>query len=551
MPRYKGPPPVADPDTFGPGSVLDVYLRASPGRKQEKSTGEQLAEIKGFFAQRGWTIGEVYCDDDRSGADAGREDMSRLLEKYAAGAFAPSRGVVIWSYSRLSREGSISFKILAVTRAAGVPLVPVADKVPHELRDFMEPFYFMAAQQQLQKTREDTARGMAEMIRKGYAPGGFPPLGYKVEHVQVGEHRDHTPVIWPRWVKDPETREVTARAWEMKLQGSSYQVILASTGLAMARNSLTTLFRNPCYAGFPNWYMNHYELNILDCLDRAPIVEPYVTVPEFLRAQEHAGTLNPRAEFGGWPLLGMLFCGYCGASVAAMAYSRGRHCDVCGEAWTRATPICPNCGADYSHRDGMHRYLCCNHQRNAANCSDSRYTGGRMLDLALINAVLPHLTAARLREQIRSVNEALAALHQAAGQERGQAEQALQVCEKEAAHLVEAIARGGASDLLLSTLSEKEEEGRRLRTLLATLPRQEAAPYVAEEEAGAIADLLQEKVPTMRRLELRQFFQSLGLKARLYNDRAEATIDWPPLRLLLPVHYPSYPQADSNRRSTP
>ncbi|MFA6134409.1 MAG: recombinase family protein [Phycisphaerae bacterium] len=538
MPRYKGPPPIADPDTFGPGTVLDIYLRASPGRKQEKSVHEQLAEIRLFFAQHKWTIGETFCDDNRSGADAGRKDLNRLLTRYREGRFAPARGLVIWSYSRMSREGSISFEILAVTRAAGVPLVAVVDKVPHELRDFMEPFYFMSAQQQLQKIREDTARGMHAMMAENYAPGGFPPRGYKVEYEQHGVHRDGSPCLWPRWVKDPDLQVATKRAWEMKLEGSSLPAIIATTHLFTSRGSLVTFFRNPAYCGFPVWYLHYRRLSVLDCLHNAPVVEPYVTVSQWLAVQDMAGNHSgdPRREFGGWPLSGMVTCGYCGGAVMVMAYSDTRHCDVCGRRWSWATPTCRHCGADYTHRDGMYRYICGTHHRQKERCLQSRYLNGRTLDLILLKELVQRFTAEAMAEQAEEINRSLLAMEEEAACERRELEEKLQRSQEASANLLKAVERGNATDLLLGRMGDLERETLELRSRLAVLPLPGAVARIAPDQVEEVATLFRKKLFTLRRFDLRQLFLSLGMKVTLWNEKAEASVDWPPLSLFLPLY---------------
>ena len=50
----------------------------------------------------------------------------------------------------------------------------------------------------------DVKRALHDMARKGYAPGGFPPRGYRAEPVEIGKRRDGKPRIVARWVEDPE-----------------------------------------------------------------------------------------------------------------------------------------------------------------------------------------------------------------------------------------------------------------------------------------------------------------------------------------------------------
>lgn len=554
MPRRKTPPPVPDPDQLPPGTPYVRYIRDSGGYAQEKSVPEQMAEItKDAEERRGWVCAGTFIDEAKSGTDPGREGLNALLEHLQQ----PNHAAVvsIWAYSRLAREEGIGFDILSHTRRAGVAIASVSDPVSHAHRGIMEPMYLWQAAQQSDKISQDTKRGMAAMISRGYAPGGFPPQGYKAEYEVVSIRRDGTPRKWPRWVQDPETQEATTLAWQMRLQSASYQAILAATKLFSSRSSLPTFFGNPAYCGFPSWHLRHFGLEVADCTDRSPVIPPYVSVAQWLQVQE-MGHSHPRIAFAGWPLSGMMDCGYCGDACQVWAPGYTRHCDVCGADWPTATHTCPGCGADYLHRAGIHRYLCGRHQRRADRCPESRYVGGRTLERTLSAAILEHLTPTVLAEVVDEFNEALAALEQGVQGVRGQREKELVQVEAAVTHLLDLAEQGMGSEALFTRLREREQEAAKLRRELAMLPDPGPATRIDESAVQAIAELLRDRVPSFGRADLRQFFQGLGLHVKLYKDKAAARFEWPPLRLLLPiehVRYTSlqdrvYPQPDSNRR---
>ncbi len=574
MPRYKGPPPLPDPNTFGPGTVVDVYLRASPGRNQDKSVPEQLEDVRVYFRQKQWIIGETFTDDNESGADPGRADLDRMLTKYKVKPVKPiTAGLAIWSYSRLSRADAISYEILAVTRWAGLPIISVTDPVPHEVRGFMEPVQFQVAAKWLQEIRDATRRGMHTMMASGYAPGGFPPVGYAVEYHLYGYRRDGTPYEWPKWVKDEEKAAAVALAWRMKLDQASLQAILDRCPIATTRGSLETIFSNPCYAGFPKWYLNFHQLTLVDCLEKAPIVTPYVTIPEWLQVQERL-IKQPRREFAGWPLSGLGFCGECyptdpesekkPAVLVCYPNPRSRHCDICGARWPTATPNCPACGAGYLHRAGNYRLLCDRHRGDRSRCPLSRYTGAEQIERAILAAVSPAFTAEKMEQIVGEANRQYAARYQAANAQREQLQAQLRGAEVAIQGLLATIERGRAGDAVHGRLQEREQEVSKLKHQLAELAEPGPVPHMTPERAAALVEIFQRRYRDMSRDQRRRLFRGMKLTFKLYRDHIEGAIEWPPMTLLLSsgqgteaLHAPyvnlycQYPQADSNRRSTP
>ncbi len=353
-----------------------------------------------------------------------------------------------------------------------------------------------------------------------------------------------------KWTKDPDLQTQVDLAWKMRLEGGSYPTILASTGAFCARSTLATMFGNPVYCGFPRWYLNHYNLEVADCIDRRPVVEPYVSIPAWLRVQDLGGD-NPRSQFGGWPLSGMMSCGHCGSSAWAWAYTGSRLCDVCGERWPQPTAECPHCGADYSSRYGVHRYLCSARQANASRCPQSRYTAGQKLERNLLNSILQHFTPERVRECIEEINHALAARHRVRERLRVELEKDLDEATTAAGRLLEVIEGGGISSMIVERLHAREQEITEIKSRLAALPSAGSLPYLAVEDASSWNKFFQEDLRTLSRRETRRFFQALGMHVTLYREHAKARIDWPPMHLFVPTLTVSYMPPDGLEPPTP
>lgn len=81
----------------------------------------------------------------------------------------------------------------------------------------------------LKDLSRDVRRGLHDLAREGYAPGGFPPRGYVAERVQIGVKRSRKAREVSRWVLDPEVAPKVRQAFQMRVNGSSYKQIHEAT----------------------------------------------------------------------------------------------------------------------------------------------------------------------------------------------------------------------------------------------------------------------------------------------------------------------------------
>jgi hypothetical protein len=182
----------------------------------------------------------------------------------------------------------------------------------------------------------------------------------------------------------------------------------------------------------------------------------------------------------------------------------------------------------------VHRYFCSNHQADARRCPQSRYAAGQKLERHLVQGLAQQFTPECLAEMIAGLNAALASHGQAVAAEQEAICQEIAQVETAAQKLLDALETHGPSTLLFARLQEREQGLARLRTRRAALPAPIALDAVAVKDAAGLAAFVQDDLPRLSRQELQQFFQALNLRVDLYNDRAVASMPWPPLRLLVP-----------------
>ncbi len=508
MPRRKGSPESPDIDRLGPGTECWEYARDSGGDRQGKSVPDQVAEMDREVAARGWVVTDRFLDKKRKGGDAGRQEFNRLLERLEE---RPVRVPVLlnWDIRRLARDEGLGYELLAHTYQAGVAIHSVSFPLPAAARRYVEPFLIVSAADESRAKGKDVKRGLDDMMARGYAPGGKPPVGYAVEYHEVTTDRETR--RWPKWVQDPAWQERVSTAWQMRLQGLSYRQILRATGIVKASASLADIFDNPTYCGFPSWWLNCKGLDLVDCQELAPIVPPYVSLPEWLSCQRVPG-YHPRREGSGYPLSGM---GRCACKLFLEVHSH--------------------------HQGGPYRYRCPSSHHKAGKCGRSNPIGGWQLEHLILEALVPHFTGERIREAVSETNASLEMMYQTVSAERTRWTERAEVLKGELYNLTQSLAAAGPSEWLLQALHDKETELNQARAELAMLPERLEPVAIDPGEVDAWAKMFREEVFLLDREGLRTLFQGLGLHYTLRQDRVECRIQWPPLQLLLGVYGASAP----------
>lgn len=298
---------------------LAAYLRDSGGEEQDMSLDQQETEISRWAQQNGYVITRFFRDEARPGSSVtGRDAFSRMID-YFRQPGASERGIVIWSYSRFSRDIDDAQFFKADLRRRGYKIISIKDKIP----DGPEGRFFEAAidwmnQRFLDDLSADVKRGLSHIVETYGAVPGTPPLGFMRQPIEVGKRRDSTAHILHRWVPDPEIAPVIRRIFELRAQGKTYSNILDEIPRVVAKNSLSTLLSNRIYTGTLVYggveYPNYCE----------PIVDQSTWEQVQKMRREHtlyqhlssdAGTKQIRRRTSAHLLSGLIYCSKCGSPM--------------------------------------------------------------------------------------------------------------------------------------------------------------------------------------------------------------------------------------------
>jgi site-specific DNA recombinase len=179
---------------FEPGNRVWAYCRDSGGDEQQDSVSSQRRAIEEYCHEHNLVLVHVFIDEARPGSTTvGRDGLEDLLY-LARQQPRPVEGIIFWSFSRLARRQLDSQFIKSDLRKREYVLHSMTDDVPFgDFAPVVEALIDWKNERYLKDLSRDVKRGLYDLAREGYAPGGFPPRGYKAEKVQIGVKRDGEP----------------------------------------------------------------------------------------------------------------------------------------------------------------------------------------------------------------------------------------------------------------------------------------------------------------------------------------------------------------------
>ncbi|MBL8926305.1 MAG: recombinase family protein [Pseudonocardia sp.] len=164
-----------------------IYLRISQDRSgEELGVTRQRADCEALVARRGWTVHDVYIDNDVSATKAKRRpEWERMMADIEAGR---AQVVVGWTIDRTLRSGRDRLRMLEVGKEHGITISLVRGSD----MDLSTPAGRLAADilgavaLNEVETKADRQRAMhAQAARMGKRVGGRRPFGFEQDGVTV------------------------------------------------------------------------------------------------------------------------------------------------------------------------------------------------------------------------------------------------------------------------------------------------------------------------------------------------------------------------------
>lgn len=210
-PLYKAAPTVVTslPSNMATTKKVAAYCRVSTLEQKKKGLGMdiQIRDVSTFAGTQHLGIDDFYRDEAQSGAAENRRQLNKLLRACKRGEIST---VIIPALDRLSRSVRIAENLFHQFEKLGVN-VRIADMPGYDNRNrrdvLIRQIHEAIAEDNRKEIIERLWKGRQERVRKGKAPGGNVPYGYKRQGKQ--------------WVRDETESAIVRMIFEMADTGSS------------------------------------------------------------------------------------------------------------------------------------------------------------------------------------------------------------------------------------------------------------------------------------------------------------------------------------------
>lgn len=329
-----------------------IYARLSrEDEAKQLSESESIQNQKSLLAryatEQGWAVYDVYCDEDRSGADAGRPDFNRMLRDARARRFEI---ILCKSQSRFTRDLELVEKYIhGLFPLWGIRFIALADNADTEVKGNKKARQIngLVNEWYLEDLSESIRMVLDHKRRQGLYIGSHSLYGYRKD-----------PENKNRLLVDEPAADVVRQIFAWYLSGHGPQHIarllndrkidsparhrqpadLSGTGL-WSKATVWRILHNEMYTGvMVQGRRKKISYKSRGCIDRPPeewfrvegTHQAIITPETFQKAQ--ARTRRPaRPDAAGktHPLAGLVRCMDCGSTLVKTSNGRSQSERIC------------------------------------------------------------------------------------------------------------------------------------------------------------------------------------------------------------------------------
>jgi DNA invertase Pin-like site-specific DNA recombinase len=343
-----------------PGTPVWIYLRHSPGDNQ--TLDSQEAEVMRLVHEKKWVATRIFRDRWASGHSTENRDAFELMVYLARQEPRQADMLIIWEFGRFARNQDDAQFYTAEFRLHGWKILSMKDEIPSGgFGRIFEALIHWKNDQFLIDLRANTKRGLRYIAEKGCVPVGSICKGYVAIEEPIGICKDGTPRLGRKPIVAPEVAPLIIRAFEMKANGASHDLIFQKTKLYDSKSgSWDYFFRSRIYVGeyeflgevFTNIYPPIISKELFDAVQkRIPKRQVY----------RLANTHHPRRKGSLFFLANISSCAYCGMPMEGKRVKQYRY------------------------------YICKQHNENADLCPNASLIPANGIEEAVLQTLLNHV----------------------------------------------------------------------------------------------------------------------------------------------------------------
>ena len=203
-----------------------IYVRSSKDRNDVSCTAQE-EELKKIARDNGEQIYQVFTDKALSSTRDYRPAFDEMLQ-LALSKNPPFKKIYCLDTSRFGRDHTDSQVLLHKLRKKhGIEVV--FSNMPNT-GSYLDPAFEAIFQSfdyiHSQQSKVKGVAGMKQNVKNGYRACGKAPYGYKIEEVEVAEHRNGDVIHKTRLVPDPETAKYVIEYFERRAKYETRKSIL-------------------------------------------------------------------------------------------------------------------------------------------------------------------------------------------------------------------------------------------------------------------------------------------------------------------------------------
>ena len=334
MSEYHEPTPVA------------LYARVSSDRQDvDLSVAAQLRALREYAKKNGYAIVREYVDESKSGLIDDRPEFKKMFDE-ARMPEAGFREVLVWKFSRFTRNREHAIALKTVLRRRGVKVVSITEPIDDTPTGrFSEGVIEVLDEFYSENLATDVRRGMREAASRGFWVSSRTPYGY--DRVMVQDGAKERPKLQPNEVTAP----VVKRFFDMAENGTGMldiaraindEDIPSATGKLWSSDSVNFILRNEVYTGTLIWgTKGKDEANPVRVEEAFPAIvskAQFQSVNKLLRSRT-SKTTRPRRTESPYLLSGLVKCYRCKTAFTGHGAKSGQvpllRLSVPAKAWQR------------------------------------------------------------------------------------------------------------------------------------------------------------------------------------------------------------------------
>ncbi len=289
-----------------------VYVRISEDRDGGRlGVARQERDCRALAEQRGWTVGEVYCDNDISATSGKpRPGYRRLLVDIGAGLVS---AVVVWDLDRLHRRPAELEEFIGLADRRDVQLASVGgdadlSTVQGRMIARIKGAVGKAESEQLARR---VRRKQLELADAGKPTGGLRPFGYEPDRVAINEKEAQV-------IRDCARSVLAGDSLRSIAAGLTQRRIATVTGRPWSPTTLRAMLCRPRLAGLREHQGQiHGPAMWEPILDRDTWEAVRAVLQDPQRARRHPATRRHL-------LTGIAVCGVCSSPVTTHSAGQRR-----------------------------------------------------------------------------------------------------------------------------------------------------------------------------------------------------------------------------------